>query len=96
MIERNELLAFNFYKKEKFTGSYNGMRYIIRKATLDEANIFMVSVWPGPYNYESTEDSLKTDKSFDFTEDALLEITDYLNEIYNEKREYWQSHSNYV
>jgi len=91
MIQRNDLLAFNFYKKEKFTGSHKGMRYLIRKETVEETNVFRVSVWPGPYNYASTEDSLKIDKSFEFTDAALLEITDYLNEIYTQKKDYWQS-----
>ena len=40
MIKRKDLLAFNFYKKEKFTGSYHGMRYLIQKAEEGEENIF--------------------------------------------------------
>ena len=31
MIERKDFLALNFYKKEKFTGSYKNMHYRISK-----------------------------------------------------------------
>lgn len=32
MITNEDILNMNFYKKEKFTGSYLGMRYLIQKA----------------------------------------------------------------
>lgn len=31
MIQNDDILNMNFYKKEKFTGSYQGMRYLIQK-----------------------------------------------------------------
>ena len=31
MITTEEILNMNFYKKEKFTGSYKGMRYLVKK-----------------------------------------------------------------
>lgn len=31
MITPEDILNLNFYKKEKFTGSYKGMRYLIQK-----------------------------------------------------------------
>lgn len=34
MIQRKDLLTFQFYKKEKFTGSFRGMRYLIQKKAL--------------------------------------------------------------
>ena len=48
MIKRKDLLAFNFYKKEKFTGSYHGMRYLIQKAEEGEETFFSVYTWSGP------------------------------------------------
>lgn len=41
MITCDDILNLNFYKKEKFTGSYQGMRYLIKKDKLEipaEAN----------------------------------------------------------
>ena len=31
MITAEDILNMNFYKKEKFTGSYKGMRYLVKK-----------------------------------------------------------------
>ena len=82
MIQRKDLLAFNYYKKEKFTGSFCGMRYLIQKVQNDGAELFSVWTWPGPYNFETTPLEQKTEKSFPFTEEALDAIADYLNLMY--------------
>ena len=79
MITSEDILNMNFYKKERFTGSYKGMRYRIQKDTLDEAEIFLAHVWPGPYNFDSTEDALKTSASFPFTEEGKEEMVAWLN-----------------
>ncbi|MBO5372813.1 MAG: GNAT family acetyltransferase [Lachnospiraceae bacterium] len=89
MIQRKDLLAFDFYKKEKFTGSYKGMRYLIQKAAIDETAVFLVTTWSGPYSYANTDASLRTEKSFPFEAASLEEITDYLNQTYQEKKGEW-------
>lgn len=91
MIQRNDLLAFNFYKKEKFTGSCLGMRYLIQKTTENDTDYFSVTTWPGPYNFASTDESLRTAKLFPFTEASLQDITDYLNQVYEEGKANWPS-----
>lgn len=91
MIQRNDLLAFNFYKKEKFTGSYLGMRYLIQKTTENGADYFSVATWPGPYNFASTDETLRTVKLFPFTEDSLQDVTGYLNQVYEEGKAEWPS-----
>ena len=95
MIERTDLLAFNFYKKEKFTGSFRGMRYRICKADRQEGQtdsadpVFLVTVWPGPYNYASTDPSLYQEQTFPFEESSLDAITDYLNRTYEAGKDEW-------
>ena len=37
MIQNDDILNMNFYKKEKFTGSYQGMRYLIQKDQEEDA-----------------------------------------------------------
>ena len=60
MITTEDVLSLNFYKKEKFTGSYRGMRYLLEKSKDEEdADIFRCHIWPGPYNYASTPDEKK-------------------------------------
>ena len=86
MILRKDLLAFNYYKKEKFTGSFCGMRYLIRRDQRDGADIFSVWTWPGPYNFDTTLPEQKTEKTFPFTKEALDEIVDYLNMTYESSK----------
>ena len=38
MITPEDILNLNFYKKEKFTGSYKGMRYLIQKDHEEESD----------------------------------------------------------
>lgn len=89
MIARKDLLAFDFYKKERFTGSCRGMRYLIQKTQEGDENQFTVFVWPGPYNFETTPEESKIKKTFPFTEEALTEIADYLNQVYEERKGDW-------
>ena len=72
MITPEDILNLNFYKKEKFTGSYKGMRYLIQKDYEEESDhdIFRATYWPGPYNFAVTDDSLKSSATFPFTEDG--------------------------
>lgn len=82
MVLRKDLLTFHFYQKEKFTGSYRGMRYLIQKETEEKETVFAVFTWPGPYNFAATPEEQKTKKTFPFTEEALDQIVKYLNRIY--------------
>ena len=40
MITAEDILNMNFYKKEKFTGSYKGMRYLVKKKKMTLKTIF--------------------------------------------------------
>ena len=85
MITTDDVLNMNFYKKETFTGSYKGMRYLLKKDTEEETNIFRCYVWPGPYNFVTTPDEQKTMATFPFTEAGKQEAVDWMNE-------YWRTH----
>lgn len=85
MITSDDILNMNFYKKEKFTGSYLGMRYLIRK----EDDNFRAFIWPGPYNYETTPDEKKTDSTFPFTPEGKQQVVDWLNEQWESRKGEW-------
>lgn len=89
MIERADLLSFPFYKKEQFTGSFQGMRYLIRKASGEDEDMFEVFTWPGPYNFASTEENKKVRKTFPFAADSLDLITRYLNDTFESGKGNW-------
>ena len=55
MIARTDIFNINFYKKERFHGSYKGMHYRIEKYAPEEGDtVLQVTVWPGPYNFDTT------------------------------------------
>ena len=99
MITPEDILNLNFYKKEKFTGSYKGMRYLVKKEKDDAENdIFRATVWPGPYNFSTTpynfavtDDSLKSSATFPFTVDGKLQVVDWLNENWEKEKDHFQS-----
>ena len=82
MVQRKDLLTFQFYKKERFTGSFCGMRYLIEKEGGEAGDLFAVYTWPGPYNFSVTAEEQKTKHTFPFAEESLQEIAVYLNEVY--------------
>ena len=83
MIQNDDILNMNFYKKEKFTGSYQGMRYLIQKDQEEDAedenvkhDIFRVTIWPGPYNFASTAEGKE-------------QVVGWLNEQWSARRTEW-------
>ncbi len=94
MINRKDFLALNFYAKSPFFGSYNNMHYRISKKVVEgeeEKNVFDVVYWPGPYALDKTSDNLKQYAQFEFSEEGLTAVAEFLNEQYNRQKELWQS-----
>lgn len=92
MLDRENLVSINLLKKETFTGSLNGMRFRLKKEVTEgeeSVTLLLVTIWPQPYNFASTDDNLKISKEFEFTKDAIKEAADWLNQSYREKKEYW-------
>ena len=82
MIQRDMLHkpAFNYIKKERFTGSIAGMRYALYKETRDEDNILMACIYPEPYCFEKTPEEKKSYKEFSFSNEGLEEALDWLSD----------------
>ncbi|MBP3489447.1 MAG: GNAT family acetyltransferase [Roseburia sp.] len=107
MITNDDILNMNFYKKEKFTGSYQGMRYLIKKDAIPAApsdsagadappadapamtDVFLVTIWPGPYNFASTDDDKKTSATFPFTPEGKEAVVAWLNEQWQSRKSEW-------
>lgn len=85
MIIRKDVMPVNFLKKEKFTGSDQGMRYRMEKTEGEEA-VLTVTVWPEPYGYDATPEEKKMRKQFVFAEEGIEQGVEWLNQM---KREYF-------
>ncbi len=92
MIDRNQILSFNHYKKGKaYTGSHTGMRYRIVKMkgeSEDDNERFLVETWPEPYCYEKTKREKIKEQFFPFTEEGYLDVLKYLNDMIEEYEAY--------
>lgn len=86
MIEKAELMPLNYYKKSVFTGGYRGMRYRIERVEEE----FLATIWPEPYNFESTKDEEKERERFAFSEEGKEEMVRWLNRQYLERGEEWE------
>ena len=83
MIKYTDVFNINFYKKEIFHGSWKQMRYQIRQhQNEDGSQSLLVTAWPGPYNFASTDDSLKQTALFEFSNEGLKAAVDHLNRLY--------------
>ena len=85
MIQNDDILNMNFYKKEKFTGSYQGMRYLIQKDQEEDAEDENVKHEP----FASTADDLKSSAVFPFTPEGKEQVVGWLNEQWSARRTEW-------
>ena len=55
MIEEKTLMSVGYLEKQDLTGSYRGMRYLLRKLGQKEAPRLGVVICPQPLCYEKSE-----------------------------------------
>lgn len=91
MISNEDILSLNYYNYgNPFTGSYQGMRYrIIKQKAVkdDDGNTvqpegFQVVLWPEPFSFEKTDDTLKTVQLFPFSEEGKQQAVNWMNEFW--------------
>ena len=80
-------VSLNFIKKEVFTGSDSGMRYRLEKS----GDTILATIWPEPYAFNATEDSLKTKESFPLTPEGKDEAVEWLNSQHEVRATLWYS-----
>jgi len=76
----------NHIKKEPFTGSIKGMRYMFLKETEGEESFMSGIVWPEPFCYGRTPEEQKIKKRFALNAEGMAEAVDWLNEQYGHFR----------
>lgn len=84
-IQPQDIFNIRFYEKTWFHGSFKGMHYRIEGIKQEDGSRqLQVTTWPGPYNYDNTDESLKERAHFAFSNDGLAAVTDYLNQYHKE------------
>ncbi len=79
MLEVQDILSLEFYKKSPFYGSNNGIRFRIEKAD-DKLKCI---TWPEPYGFEATDSELMEEYEADFSNEGLSDITRHINDMSN-------------
>lgn len=86
MITRKDFLTLNFVKKEDFTGSYQGMRFMLRQEAVEEEKMLRVYLWSEPFCFDVTPEDQKISKLFPFSEEGLSMAIDWMNGQYESIR----------
>ncbi len=85
-IRRSDLFNIRFYQKSPFHGSFLGMHYRIEGITGESGEKRLkVTTWPGPYNFDHTEESRKESALFAFSNQGLDAVADYLTQYHRER-----------
>ena len=86
-ITAHDLLPLSFLKKTRYTGEKGKMRFLMEKSSLQtgedgegaEETKLRVCVWPEPFAYDRTEEDLKQDSYFEFSDSGIEEAIKWLN-----------------
>ncbi len=100
MIDKESFHPLNYIKKEEYSGSMDGMRYMLKKVSVTEEDAdaedgvkkvdkLEVTIWPEPFNYHSTTDDKKEKILLPLTAEGVSEAADWLNDRYVARKEYW-------
>ena len=90
MINKENFHVFNYVKKEEYTASMDGMRYMLKKKDTDEGAKLEVIIWPQPYCYAKTPEEKKQRTTFEFSPAGVEKAADWLNEQYTLQRPLWE------
>ncbi|MFI3176977.1 MAG: hypothetical protein R3Y67_05735 [Eubacteriales bacterium] len=85
MIKRDEFIGLEYLKKESFHGSMNGLRYRLHCHKEEDETTLEACIWPEPFCYDKTEETLKMTSEHAFSEKGLGEAIDWINERYEER-----------
>lgn len=90
MIDKDKFHVLNYIKKEEYTGSMDGMRYMLKKKEKEDGSGLEVIIWPEPYCFAKTPEEKKQRREFALSADGVREAADYLNAVYQEQKEVWE------
>ena len=90
MIDHGTLLSIPFLKKSRFTGSDRGMRYSIYKVEETRVIPNEDASNDASFSVDFTKPELFTKKRFSFDDEGRAAAVDWLNELYEEKREFFE------
>ncbi len=79
-------LSVKFLKRESYSGSHNGLRYTFK--TEDDG--ITVYAYPEPWGLDATSEEDIIKNNFAFSPEGVDEALDWLQNLYEEKRDFWE------
>lgn len=90
MIDLHGQAGLPYINRGVYTGSYQGMRYRLRKKETEENGKCLEAViYPEPLCFEVTPEEQKQIQEFPFTTEGFEEAVAWLNREYEEQKERW-------
>ncbi|MDE7017314.1 MAG: hypothetical protein K2P65_07010 [Lachnospiraceae bacterium] len=90
MIDKTTFHPLNYIKKEEYSGSMEGMRYMLKRVKSGEEDKIRVTIWPEPYGIHKTPDEEKQSIEVPLSKEGVEEAADWLNAQYVEQEEKWK------
>lgn len=90
VIDKETFHVLNYVKKEEYTGSMDGMRYMLKKKVSGEKTELEVVLWPEPFGYGKTPEQKKQRAVFPLSDEGLAQAVDWMNEQYELQGELWK------
>ena len=88
MIDKR-LVPFSGLKKEPFSGSHQGMRYLLAADNGRDSTTFTAYVYPEPWCFEETPDDEKEGASFPLSDEGMDQAMDWLHERFDAEKKRW-------
>ena len=89
MLEKKDFHPLNYIKKEEYSGSMEGMRYMLKRVPGSGEDVIRVTIWPEPLNLLRTDESLKESIEVPLTKEGVEQAREWLNRRYEEDKEKW-------
>lgn len=101
-IENKDSYGISWYEHARpYLGSHRGMRFRIARDPMEDVSLtppdkkgeamFEIVIWPEPFSYDATDDSLKVMEHFPFDEAGKEQMIAWLNEQYESRYDEWES-----
>lgn len=90
MLEKETFHPLNYIKKEEYSGSMGGMRYMLKRRKNGEEDVIRVTIWPEPLNLVKTPENLRETIDVPLTPEGVEQAREWLNGQYESRLGYWQ------
>ena len=73
-------ISLNYLKKEAYSGSSDGIRFMLKKgaAPEGEGDVLELWIWPEPLSFEKTDEDKRSKKLFSFNSEGLENAVDMI------------------